>query len=189
MSPNNRINDLPERCRPQKVRRHSRNAFFEPILMMKPAENGSASNRMTRRNKVAMSALRWWRTQCTRDPRPKAHMRTHVVEMRNPSPQDEPEMTLVEKESGSPGIRGVTSRRNVRTLNSPWVRSPVFATLARPWRLPVCPVPSRKYCRGRELGNDTRDRPGAPPGTVAPSIPLLGWRSHCDGGFCGCPLP
>ena len=37
--------------------RGSRSRSFEPILMVKSAENGSASNRLARRNTMSMSAL------------------------------------------------------------------------------------------------------------------------------------
>ena len=43
-----------------------------------------------------------------------------MIEMRNPVVQNQSEMALVEGNKGSPGIRGATSRRNVRGMNRLW---------------------------------------------------------------------
>ena len=82
-------------CAPQKFLSVSRCDYLEPVLMMESADNGRASNGMSRRNTVPMSALLRERTRCRRDSRAQAHVRSGVVEMCNPGIQDQLKMLLV----------------------------------------------------------------------------------------------
>jgi len=65
--------------------------------MVESAENGSAPNRVARRNTVSMAAFRDGRTQRGGYSRPQTHVWTRVVEMRDPCLQNELEMPFIER--------------------------------------------------------------------------------------------
>src|SRR5438309_11609685 len=97
-------------CAPQKVDATSRSNFLDPIFMVQPAENISRSYPAIGWQLMRMDA--WARPRPAvgiRNAWPQARMRSSLIVMGNPLPQDRPKMLLAQR---AHGIQAFTADRS-----------------------------------------------------------------------------
>jgi hypothetical protein len=93
------------RCAPQKVDPTSRCSFFEPVFMVQPAENISRCYPAIAWQLMAMDAWAWLRpTVGIRNAWSQARVRSSLIVVGNPLPQDRPRMLLAQLTFPSPVI-------------------------------------------------------------------------------------
>ena len=119
--------------------------IFKPIFVMESAENAGASNGMSVRYPMPISAHRCGSTWCRRYARPQTHVRPRLVIVRDPGFQNQPEMTLIE---------GIRKSRHSRRIVPPNRSQKAFAvgalTGVRSARTPLA-VTSLSNCSEKML--------------------------------------